>query len=81
MTKMAILVDNESYWVRFYMKWSESLFLKVMDVVKLLEESGNYPSLSLVQLGEEIRKKGNQYLGWTFTYGGRDKGLRSLLDS
>lgn len=57
MTNMAIIVDNESQWVSFYMKWDEKVFLKVMNTIEEFKEQGNSLNLSPVKLDVKIHRK------------------------
>lgn len=57
MTNMDIIVDNESQWVSFYMKWDEKVFLKVMNTIEEFEEQGNSLNLSPVKLDVKIHRK------------------------
>lgn len=64
MMNMIALVDSEAHWTRFYIKQSEGVFIKVMNVFQELEGLGMIPSLSLAQLKEEISKKVRKIQTW-----------------
>lgn len=75
-TKRATLVNTGFDQVSFYMKRSESVFLKVMNAIEELENLAAKSILASIEIGKDICKINSQDSSWVVAFNGWNKLLK-----